>query len=224
MQVRGYSTTRLGLFLAGAAVLESVIWLGAPLLLRNTGKVAFLAVAALLVYIALLLPIVFSFVVSNGILVGGAVYYRGAWVFSVLSAAITVIALTSQRVTLTLAVLEAAAIFVFACYVFFSYYAACHAEKVEYAEEQKAGALDRLKQKAANLRDDMDETAADDALKAEVKKLTESIRFLSPSDDPRAQRLEDRLLEKLAALDLNNDAASQLEELELLLQQRKTIY
>jgi len=105
-----------------------------------------------------------------------------------------------------------------------SYYAAVHAEQVRAAEEQKAGTLDCLKQKAAELREDIDAATEDDALRAGVKKLTESIRFLSPSDDPQAHNLEDRLIEKLAALDLTGDAASQLQELEDLLQQRKSIY
>lgn len=224
MNVKSFSTARLILFLLGEVVLGLAIWFAVPSIFWKIGVVSFLIVTALVVYVALLLPLVFSFEVTDGVFVGGAIYYRGAVILSVLSVLLMRIVLLSHRVTPFYVVLELAAIIVFVGYILFSYTAASHTHEVQSMEEQKKGTLNLLKQKAVELQMIVDRSESDDKVKSNVKKLAENIRFLSPSDNPEARRLEDALIEKIVMLDLNNIAASDLKELDFLYRQRKSIY
>lgn len=218
------SLPRLVLFLAGAVILGLLIWFGVPPILWQGNVIAFLIVAALLVYAALLLPVVFHFVLGDGMIVGGIIYFRGAVLFGVLSLGLMLWALLSQDVSKLLIVLELAVIFVFAVYILISYYTASHVTNVRNAEMNKKDALDCLKSRALQMQTTVDLKTGDQEVRTAVKKLAESIRFLSPSEAPEARRLEEAMIQKLTTLDLRTNAMPDLQELESMLRQRKSIY
>ncbi len=224
MRINCNSAPRMVLFVLGALVLGLLIGFGLPAPLRVFLMIPFLIVIAVMVYVVLLAPLVFGFEMSDGSLVGGIIYYRGATIFAVLSAAVAVWALTTRSVSPFFIILEAAFLVLFGVYVLLSSSAAAHVEQIKHTEAYEKAVLDELKLRAATLRNTVEQLGGDDEAHAAVRKLTESIRFLSPSEKEEARQLETMMIMKLESLDLTHDADSQLRELELLYRQRKGIY
>lgn len=225
MKFKDISALRYILFVAGAVLLGLVIRYVLPTFLLGTDVLIFLIVGVILIYFVLLFPVVFSFLTSDGIIVGGAVYYRGAWVFTVLTGGLMWLTLVSHRVRTLHIILGVVILFIFALYVLVSFSAAAHAENVKATEAQKKAVLDLLKAQAAETRMRANDACADGEVRAAVGKLADNLRYLSPSGAPEAQQLEQQLLEKLQALDLNGgDAAAQLQDMDKLYRRRKSIY
>lgn len=224
MRAKLISTARLILFLAGAVILALLVLFLFRGAARTATAIAFMIYVALSVYAIAVLPLVFTFQVDDGMVIGSIIYYRGVWVFAGLSAVIFVITLLAKRVTPLILVLEIAAIFVLFLYLLVSYRLAANTLKVQKKEQQKKAALDELKAQALLLQqraDLLDNEAA--SVKERLRKLTDSVRYLSPSDDPKAAPMETKLLDMMATIDLADISPQDLQDMELLYQQRKAL-
>ncbi|MBR6950217.1 MAG: hypothetical protein IKH56_00630 [Oscillospiraceae bacterium] len=222
MKAKLISTARLILLLVGAVILTLLVLFLFRGVVRTAGAVVFLIYVALSVYAIAVLPLVFTFQVDDGMVIGSVIYYRGVAIFAVLSAVIFLIALLAKRVTPLIIVLEVAAIFVLFLYLLVSYRLASNTMKVQKNEAQKKAGLDELKAQAALLRQKAG-VLGDEAAPARERllKLTESVRYLSPSDRPEAAALEAQLRDMIMAVDPSDVSPQCLQDMELLYQQRK---
>lgn len=185
------------------------------------------------VYLIMFLPFVIdilSEVSKDFVFTGGIVYYRGALVYTVIAVILMWIDLSGAGSMRFLYIGFLIALFVYLVYVYLACVAGSHTENVIQHNQEKKAVLDETKFQADSLVNLLESTD-DVSLCGQVEKIRDDIRYLSPSDDPRAADLEYQildLLEDLMKAEQNHGSQTQKEEdlkrLKLAVKQRKSIY
>lgn len=192
-----------------------------------------------LVYLAFFFPTVLSFRSkdsSGGIFVAGALYYKGAIGFLIASVGL-VSTLFRVPIKLQYAILyHLFIIFVFVIYIYFACATDSHIARVNRMEKAKRSGVDELRAKAErlNIKSGNLPNGYED-IKTKIQKISDDMRYLSPSNNAEAIRLEDELISKINGLSLNpifagseniehDTVQNEIAEIELLIRERKAIY
>lgn len=172
----------------------------------------------------------------DSLFTGGAVYYRGIMIYALIS---LVGILLNQFMTIrfsTAVLIQAIAVFVWLLYAYCACAAGHATSSVALREKKKTEYLDQMREKMQVLKvkaEQLDEEQK--SLKEMMRKLCDSVRYLSPSDQQQAVELERQMLLMIEEISMDpvlagnrNSSEQQLKEklkqLELLYKQRKNVY
>lgn len=236
---KNYSTLKTIFFVVGLLVVCAVAVVTYPLLTSIIWRHMLIWVDVILIYCAVVLPIVLSFVTNKNtakVFVGGIIYYRGVIVFALLSAAIVVFSFVVPFSMALSIVLQCAAILAFLLYFFLACFTAEHIDGVEDAEKKRLASVLELRNKAENLSISANSLSDEyKSIKESAIRLSDNIRYLSPSNDRKALELESKMLQlmELTSKDLlylstqncsSETINTHFRELNQLYEKRKTIY
>lgn len=227
---------RLVLFSCGAFVLLlGLMFIRFPF--AEVWASRFAWVSAFLIYTAACIPFLlplFSTSAISSAITGGSVYYKGLTVYISALAALTYAAISRMFPHRFLIIGQIAALFVFAVFVYISLTSSAHTSAVEARERQKRARLNEIRSTASDaLAAAESSSQIDVALIEKIRKVTEEVRYISPSGDQKAIDLEYQIFDLIEeSSDLVNrydDSMKQqlnkdLDQILLLCRQRKNVY
>lgn len=126
--------------------------------------------------------------------------------------------------------------FVFLIYIYFACATDSHIASVNKMEKVKRSGVDELRTKTEKLKIRSEILPSDyEDIKAKISKLSDDMRYLSPSDNDEAIRLENELISRIDGLiqdpifvstdNIGMEATQKrIVEIELLIKERKAIY
>lgn len=230
-----FSVGRLLLFIAGIAVAAALPVLLFSVTTRGREMAPIFSGAFVLIFIGYALPLVFNYrkEEADSVIIGGTVYYKGIGVFTAVS--LIALFLLYQGI-LPLGATAAVILLMFmvvSVYIYLTYMTQKHVKDV--GEEEKV-----KKSSVIDLRHDTSELAMklagkfpeNEVLLKKAKKISEDLRYLSPSDNTEAKRIEKEmskalsdLIKKLSTGACSADAVEeQVDAIGMLYQQRKSIF
>lgn len=223
---------RLFLYLFGLViiVLAAIFWTIPFLMIWQS---VYFWLLVLSVYLIMFLPFVIDILSEtsrNFVFTGGIVYYRGAIIYTVIALILMWLDLSGLAGMRFLYIGFLTALFVYLVYVYLACIAGSHTENVIQHNQEKKAVLDEVKFRTNSLVNIV-ENNQDDHLQSELQKIQEDIRYISPSDDPRAADLEYQILDLIDDLtsaqnekNHENRTEDDLKKLKLAVKQRKSIY
>ena len=223
---------RLFLYLFGLVIiiLAAIFWTIPFLMLWQS---VFFWLLVLSVYLIMFLPFVIDILNEtslNFVFTGGIVYYRGAIIYTIIALILMWMDISGLARMKVLYIGFLVALFVYFVYVYLACVAGEHTEKVIQHNQEKKAVLDEVKFRANSLIN-ITENNQDNLLQSELQKIQEDIRYISPSDDPRAADLEYQILDLIDDLtniqngkETGNSTGEDLKKLKLAVKQRKDIY
>ena len=164
---------------------------------------------------------------TGGIFVAGGIYYKGVYVYMLISALI-LFAVFGANLKRSIAILlQLIAIFVFLIYIYLANASLDHIESVKKHEENKTVVKQQLKSKIQSLKIDIEDIESAEA-KALIEEINEDLRYLSPTNNIDGQRLEETILglvEDISNRNALNDEQyiTYLKEIKKQIQKRKNI-
>lgn len=223
---------RLFLYLFGLIIiiLAAIFWTIPSLLLWRS---VYFWLLVLSVYLIIFLPFVIDILPEKSlhfVFTGGIVYYRGAVTYTVIALILMWLDLSGIAGMRFLYIGFLIALLVYLVYVYLACIAGTHTEKVIRHNQEKKAVLDEVKFKTESLIN-IAESNQNEQLLNELQKIQEDVRYISPSDDPRALDLEYQILDLIDDLtnmqngkDTESGFEDDLKKLKLAVKQRKSIY
>ena len=202
-------------------------------------RMTFAYISLCVIYILFFLPGCFALRddrKSGNIFIGGAVYFKGCVVYKILSA-IVAGCIFGLLIPFAIAFsLQMAAFFIFLIYCYLSGVASDKVLGVKLQEEAKTSQLKALQAGTASMLIRVNQSAkCDEEMKKSVRKLSEDLRYLSPSNTSRCAELEGCMLDIVntvcragyldeKSLASQDELKKMIDELTMLYEQRKLMY
>lgn len=235
MKNNKYSSLLTVIFCFGLFVTVAALFLIEGLFDGRTGTYIFTCANVILIYIAAFFPFLTSFVSGDTakVVISGTVYYKGMWLYGVISAANIYLAIKVLPLAVSVAI-QLVVLFIFAIYIFMAKATSDTISSVEENENIQKSLITEMRNKAYQLLL-MTDSSDDPKVRDAVKKINDDLRYLSPSSSPEAYDLECRmstLIDSMASdVYFKFDGAKSTETLEMKFgdydfyyNQRKNIY
>ena len=226
------------IFAAGLLLIVAAGILLHSLIPLETEKYIFMWNSIGVVFILAFVPIFFEqLTVRNADrkVISLVVYYRGFVVYALLSAAIIVLLFKFLELKYAI-LLQVGVLILFAVYVGVSYLISGHVKNVAEAETAKTATVESLRARAQSLVILTDRLGAeDDDIREMARKLSDDLRYLTPSNDQNARNLDDQISMMLDSLTSDSyfvrpntqsreNVVRKLDALKTLFAQRKAIF
>lgn len=225
----------LAIFVVGLAVLIAAFFLLKPAFveLDLVQQYTFAGICVLTLYLAVFAPLLLGGLngMPAAVFASGAVYYKALTSYF----AITVVAVVLAFLRLPFAVpivVQLVGVFVFLVWTLAAVSTKGHIEAVQRQENVKKSAVIELRYKSASL-SAMAATIEDKALRGQISRIEENMRYLSPTDSEYAQDIERKMIALMDAIMSDgffsgagdkNALESKLRDFDALYRQRKIIY
>lgn len=195
MNKRTFSLAGLIIFIIGVPVLASAFLLLSPFFLDKQAEYIFSCVCVSLIYLAFFLPVFIGSLRGNiaGVAVSGTVYYKGATIYSVITAADIVLVFTFLPIAVAIAA-ECVALFVLIIWIFMALLTKGHIDNSLRDEEIKKSLVMELRSKSDRLVSMTSVLDKSNTLRVRAEKIAENMRYLSPGNSTEARDLERRLM------------------------------
>ena len=226
------------IFAAGLLLIVAAGILLHSLIPLETEKYIFMWNSIGVVFILAFVPIFFEqLTVRNADrkVISLVVYYRGFVVYALLSAAIIVLLFKFLELKYAI-LLQVAVLILFAVYVGVSYLVSGHVKNVAEAETAKTATVESLRARAQSLVILTDRLGdGDNDIREMARKLSDDLRYLTPSNDQNARNLDDQISMMLDSLTSDSyfvrpntqsreNVVRKLDALKTLFAQRKAIF
>lgn len=235
---KNYSPIKIILFIAGFIIILAAAYLTYPIFTIRLWKHILIWFDVAFVYCAVFLPMVIGKRGSRDaarVFVGGAVYYRGVIIYAIISIVLIVIALQLIVSPVIIILAQCVVVLIFLVYFFLACFTTGHISEVERAENSKTAMVKTLKMQASSLQVKANGLGDEHKnVKDAAGRLADNMRYLSPTDDPEAVRLEQRMYVMIDSISTDplfsfgmNTSSEQVmrkfSELNMLYEQRKNI-
>ena len=184
------------IFAAGLLLIVAAGILLHKLIPLETEKYIFMWNSIGIVFILAFVPIFFEQVTVRNAdrkLISLVVYYRGFVFYALASAAIIVLLFGILELKYAI-LLQVAVLILFAVYVAVSYLVSGHVKNVAETENAKTAPVDSLRARAKSLVILADRLGAEDEdIRRMARNLSDDLRYLTPSNDPNAQNLDNQI-------------------------------
>lgn len=234
MKSKNYSAITLLIFIFGVIIVAFALFFIQDLFSDRTGTYVFICISTMLIYVAAFLPLLMNFCGNiSQIITSGTIYYKGMSVFGLMSAVDIFLAIKYIPLTAAI-VIELVAVFVFLIYIFMTCVVSDTIGGIDGAEEGNRVAIIEMRKKAQQL-SIMAGKVDNKDVKAAVERINENLRYLSPSGQQEAHKLEGLMSAALDSIlsdsyfSLGNAYTTEtleakFDEFDRLFNQRKNIY